>query len=468
MGDRNENSRERGQETDLIQFPARAIFDTREVPALVAGNKSEINLSDKDKCLAIIRAHCADPSVIEEDGSNVFIWAAEISSDRRDYYETVMDPETSLKNYVEDAIEGVSFMNSHSTWELPSGRSFAGALVSDQEGVTKVYAAFYTIADLNLSGLSTNDLMRGIRAGIVKDVSIGFKRGENFKAQCSICGLDQWSDWDCIHWPGVVYDVFNDDKKTTHEERCFVTLIDARLREVSGVYDGATPRAMVDKAISFAERGLIKESMFDTVERTLRMKLPHGTKFLDERNDSDESNTDRKGDDDMANDGDKNAPKVHDALLRMSRSLNLFPENNEPGSTEEITSKVSSEITRLRAIESSHDKYIKAERESALKEGVRALGEGFDEDRYKGILEKCDLDEVRGFREEWSKIADDKLKGGRRSVDDPDAEGDAEGDGDADAEGSGEASEDKSKKGAEDDETVERSLREFGPETSFR
>src|SRR5436190_8012432 len=150
------NEREQAQGTDLIEFPARAIFDTRQVPMLVGPDNADVSLDAKAKCLDIIRSHCADPTIIKDDGSNVYMWAAEISSDREDYYKTRMDPETSLKNYVEDAIDGTAFLNSHNLYELPSGRSFAGALITDTEGVTKVYAAFYTISDLKLTDLSTD------------------------------------------------------------------------------------------------------------------------------------------------------------------------------------------------------------------------------------------------------------------------------------------------------------------------
>jgi hypothetical protein len=76
-------------------------------------------------------------------------------------------------------------------------------------------------------------------------VSVGFGRGSDSKYRCSICGSNLM-DWEsCRHVPGAKYD----------NGRAYAWVEGFRGREASLVYKGATPKAMIDKAIRMAADG---------------------------------------------------------------------------------------------------------------------------------------------------------------------------------------------------------------------
>ena len=194
-----------------------------------------------------------------EQGDDVsddrYEFQAEISNDLLDSYYTTMHI-TTLRNFREDAKQGVAFLEGHMPTRMNYGRTF-NARLNKAEDRQRVLADIYTIRDINFGGHmsfpSTNDFIRAVETDLVSDVSVGFYGGI---WRCDLCGMDvfDWSDWEnmCRHWPGETYE--EDDVKVV----ATATIEDARLSEVSVVYDGATPEAQITKkARSMFERGLI-------------------------------------------------------------------------------------------------------------------------------------------------------------------------------------------------------------------
>ncbi len=229
-----------------------------------------------DALLARARKRAPDPAIFDERPP--FFWSAEISSTRLDAYFTRMSAKTSLPNYAEDAERGVSFQNSHDWRQLGFGQSLAGRFVGPGgNGIARTEADFYTIPGLRLNNVSTDDFIGGVRAGIIKDVSIGFSGGQFI---CSICSRDMLSDWSCPHIPGFRYDpdMPDDWMPLAYDDPAGVvataTVENARLAEVSAVYDGATPGAAIQKAIQAAEQGRLSEPQQRLLEQRYRIKLP--------------------------------------------------------------------------------------------------------------------------------------------------------------------------------------------------
>lgn len=199
-----------------------------------------------------------------------YFWTAEISSNRLDAYYTRMSPATTLRNFASDATEGVSFQNSHGTQALGFGRSLRGQyLAAGADGVARVEADFYTVPGLRLNTVSTDDLINGIRSGLIKDVSVGFFGG---RFVCTICGRDVMRDWDCPHIPGLTYDA--ESAASSTGTLATATVEDAHLAEVSAVYDGATPGAAILKAVREADAGRIRPQAVRLLEQRYRMRLP--------------------------------------------------------------------------------------------------------------------------------------------------------------------------------------------------
>lgn len=190
----------------------------------------------------------------------LFMFTAAASTGQVDTYNTRMLP-SSLKNYAADAQRGLSLQNSHRTDELPLGRTFDGRYVGTQgNGQNRAEFDIFMPHGLTLNSVATDDVIRGIRLGVIRDVSVGFYGGS---VRCSICGKDMMTDlWSllfgggysddesvdpdvpCWHMPGLEYASRNKRGDPTGEREVAVGEIDdAHCAELSLVFDGATPGA---------------------------------------------------------------------------------------------------------------------------------------------------------------------------------------------------------------------------------
>lgn len=231
--------------------------------------------------MKLARKAAPDPSIFEQEGRAPYFSAAEISSGRVDAYFTRM-AKSSLKNYAKDADRGVAVLPGHDHHALPYGYSLRGQYfepsATDPES-GRVVAHAYMIPGLNLSGLNTADVIDGIKAGIIRDVSIGFYGGEYI---CNICGMDMLRSWDCWHWPGMEYAIGDDGydpatgKKNPKAETklCIADVENAGLSEFSHVYDGATPNAMILRAQFAITEKLIKPDVVAVLEQRYRHRFP--------------------------------------------------------------------------------------------------------------------------------------------------------------------------------------------------
>jgi hypothetical protein len=375
--------------------------------------------------------HLFDPAVITE--RQPFFWPTEISSSRLDSYDTRMDPETTLPNYAEDAAAGVSFCDSHNHMEQAFGRSFAGLLVNsgnqatapggeDPENPPTVYAAWYTFPGLKLNRVNTDDLIFGIRSGLVKDISVGFKPDKGFMYRCSVCGENLWS-WDCSHIPGDTTSVVvNESTGQTEERYVFSWVVNARLSEGSGVYDGATPRCMILKATREARIGRIPERALRMVESMARIQLPRKRALLPGKTTyKDEERTmpeDKEKEQEFARAmGDQRSLK---ALLQQVRGLLTIAkvEVEEDATPEQLFRCLKDHNTALTERAERGDKMFEVLVNQALDEGERAQSDKFDKDKWKNRLNKMDPEDVEEMRSGWKEKGDEILgQGGRKTRD---------------------------------------------------
>lgn len=232
---------------------------------------------DRTACLSLINAlqpEGAEP-LGDEDVLIHFLEAAN-SNFVGDRFLFIGD--STLQNIATGGADGVSFMNSHRTGglsepaELPFGQSFCGSYEQgiDQSGNPQQRATVgvFMLRDLHPTGAngpSTDELDRMMRGGMVKDVSVGLLGGEQV---CDICGhglfergqdAEGYSVYLCPHVPGTHRAMTQEqiDAQVQRDARnasgyATYTLHDARLLEVSAVYDGAVPGAGVKKALSVA------------------------------------------------------------------------------------------------------------------------------------------------------------------------------------------------------------------------
>ena len=81
--------------------------------------------------------------------------------------------------------------------------------------------------------------------------------------------------------------------------------------------------------------------------------------------------------------------------------------------TEELTDRLRTLVTEAAAGRQYRADLL----DEAIKARVQAFGRGAEEERYRALLERLPLEDVRGFRDEWRSIASGRLPVGRRSDD---------------------------------------------------
>lgn len=362
--------------------------------------------------LAIAREkHAFDADALEDP----FFWTAEISSDLVDSHHSHMLPST-LENFRRDAEAGVSFLPGHRHYELPFGRSLAASIESatDPER-TRVLADFYTLPGLNLNGISTNDLITGIRSGILKDVSVGFHGGNLL---CDVCNRDYFGG-ECYHIAGWKYEVKGDDGVVRIVTATYA-IDGARLSEVSSVFDGSTPKAEIIKAEREAAEGRMRPDAIRLFEQQYRVRLPVPAKQF-------------RG---VAPQEDKRAMN-YEQIVNQIREVLSVPTD---GDVVEVATRLSADAENVKTIAVERDtlkaKVAEAEQRiaklepqaadgaqyrsdlvaEALAEGVRAQGKDFDADTYKAILESAPLATIKRMRDDWQRIGNAKFPGGRTTT----------------------------------------------------
>lgn len=404
---------------------------------------------DIEHLTRLVEKKVFDPQVLE--GRELFFFPAEISSDRIDAYFTRM-AESSLRQYAREAEEGRSFQNSHRWYELGFGRTLTGELESDEAtGTKRVVSWIYTLSGMKLNDLSTDDLITGIRAGLIQDVSIGFYGGE---FRCAICGRDMLWDWDCMHVPGLKYQ--RADK--TGEDLAFAWVENAHLAEVSAVYDGATPGAAILKAQREAEEGRLTERGRQLIEARYRVALPlqrvqvasselrvaggidgggSPKTIAGAQAPATQDKKERVGmsiRDQVVWNGDEGAlnrsalegllathegweveqKRLQDALAAAQAEAARIQELEQRAtSAEAARAQAQAEIDQLRPMARDGEQYRQDLVAQALAEGVRALGEHFDAGTYQGLLQGASLDVIKRMRDDWQRQADAVFGGGR-------------------------------------------------------
>jgi hypothetical protein len=364
--------------------------------------------------------HAIDPGILAE--RSPFFWSAEISSDVVDAYYTHMMMNT-LTNFMNDAKAGVSFLPGHKHYELPFGRSLDAMLENVAEPPrTRCVADFYTVPGLKLNDVTTDDLISGIRSGLLKEVSVGFYGG---RLLCDICGRDFW-DWDCPHVPGVQYEIKQDNVVSVKMATFGVD--NAHLAEVSAVYDGATPRAEILKAEREAAEGRLRPEAVALLEQRYRMKLPPAKRSF--------AGVETK---------ERSTMTLEELLQGIREALGVATDEVDVLGVVQSTGE---ELARLHTVEQSFEaaqKRMKAlegdlqaaqERVKALEpeaadgrqyrsdlisealaEGVRAYGEKFAQATYETMLRAAPLDVIKQMKADWATVGDQRFAGGRQSTD---------------------------------------------------
>lgn len=413
----------------IFTHPAR-VLDTHRAAA-----DADWRIAD-DALLKLARKVATDPSIFDVEGRAPYFWPAEISSGRLDSYYTQMAV-SSLKNYAKDSDRGVAILPGHDHRTLPYGYSLRGQYFAPAAGdkeSARVVAHSYTVPGLVLAGVNTTDVIDGMRAGLIRDVSIGFHGGAYI---CSICGRDMMADWDCPHWPGMMYaPVEGYDPKTGKPQKatddkvlCTATIEDAGLSEISHVYDGATPGAMVLRAQFGVAESLIPREVAQLLEQRYRVRLPGvarsfaavevqrdaasrkaGDTMPPEVTETTPTNTERAAPTTPAP-----TPQV-EHLARVRSVLDTAQIATDRTTVEERVQFMVDEIRRLTPLADDGTKLRTKLIADALTEGTRAFGEDFNAESERADLTLLTVDAIRRRLESYQRIAEKTIPAGGRNT----------------------------------------------------
>lgn len=340
-------------------------------------------------------------SHVQLSAEDVFVYQGIISSDAMDSYYTKMDAETSLRNYANDLKAGTPLMTYHETSQSPIGRSFDSSIDVKEDGKTVVRGLFYIVRHTKINGESTDDLIRQIETGTLTEMSVGFG-GINLWYKSSYDGKDIYES---RYYPG---------DKDENGNLVYYYIMDATLREVSLVYKGACPDAVVERIrndlpnMEDAERQIQKyETRFN-----VRIDMPKQRSKEGKRMNIEEiTRAVEKGD--LQRGELLKALKV-DAITDGQRSI--LKELGDDASIETVRSlKEKAEIGK-RAFEEKLDELVKAR---------VAIGQEFDQEKYKEQMRSMDIDFIEDQTRLFEDIKKAEFKPGRQTQKQKDEEGKA-------------------------------------------
>ena len=398
---------------------------------------------------------------------DAFFFEAEISSTVLDAYYTHMGDST-LRNFARDADNGVALLDSHDGYKLGVGYSLSGRY-EEEDSAGRVIVSFFIVPGLRFGGnhsfASSDDYIRAIRSGVVRDVSVGFHGG---RWVCDLCKQPYFGQGStCNHVAGWEYELERDGR--LKRERCTVAILDANLSEVSLVYDGATPGAMILKAAQEAEAGRLSPAMVRQLERQYRVRLPQPKQpsagfrvttrgaditevLLDVINDRPATGGTPaghgQGDDMNKEDVEvqidveeaKGQAENNEARATIEAVRTAMAETRAPAGitldtavrwlgaqlteTNRQLEESRAEVARLQPLADQGRAYREELINRAVAEGVRALGEKFPEETYRAMLANAPLEHVRQVKETFAVQAAVRFPGGRQTQDAPDGDED--------------------------------------------
>ena len=365
------------------------------------------------------------PAGLPED---VFVREMEISSTRLDSYFTHMMAST-LQNFARDAQEGRSFLDSHDGGKLGLGYTFGGELAIEGDNALAV-ANFYTVPGIRFGGqhsfASTDDFIKAVEARIVRDVSVGFHGG---RWVCDICGGDYFRYSQCNHFAGVEYEQTGEDG-VTKRTLATVGIHDAHLSEVSAVFDGATPGAMIRKAQAGVRDGQLKGEALAFLEQRYRVPLlstPDNWRGVDLPKDKpgNSAGRDKSAAGGRNSLGDSTMETVELNVDAIRAALGVGMTDNPIESADNalaLMRKVAKELARLTPLADDGRAYRDDLVAQALAEGVRAQGEGFPQETYRAMLTDAPLDHIKQIRDQFAAQAAKQLPTGRQTTEEDEQE----------------------------------------------
>lgn len=357
---------------------------------------------------------------------NPFIFETESSNNSLDFYFTHM-LESTLRNFVADAADGVQFLDSHNARNLGYGRTIGGRYEEDPsqqpnfalpnpaaqlaipapETYQRAILTTFTVPGIQfgsggLTFASTDDFIRAARAGIVRDISVGLYGGSWV---CDICGGNYRSYRSCPHLAGFEYPLGEQGERLVVAT---VSIDGAHLSEHSAVYDGATPGATIRKANRLAAAGELEPKTVELFEARYKIELPRRVQSsgVDLKKDGRQKAAEPK------RGGNMDLEQLIESIRGIVQEVR--EPNGEP--LDEAVRWLVDEVARLTPLADDGRAYRNDLVTEALAEGVRAMGENFAQETYEATLRGASIETIKRMRDDWRAIGDANFPSGRQTV----------------------------------------------------
>ncbi|BBM18342.1 hypothetical protein G15_2007 [Enterococcus avium] len=358
-----------------------------------------------DEILSKINRHTRRSFGVDE----LFVFEGVISDDSLDSFKTRMDPVTTLKNYAADLTKGVSLLDGHNTEKEPFGRSF-DSHIRNKDDLTQVVAQFYILRDSNSNGRSTNDIIKNIEGGIIRDMSVGFMAG----IDDYICSIDGKPMTMSPYFPG---------DRTEDGQEAFYWVKNGHLREVSTVYKGSNSNAYIEKARQMIDEGKMDENRIAVLQEGL------GTRFdeLDKPFFNALKNN-KRGVENFKMKISDVKKAIEDGEITLAALKNLVNQlDKENGGDDEekqkqgrmVRSVFGDNVTedKLKALKNEAKngrKYKEDLVENVVNARVAVQGDDFNAENYKKMLERADIEFIKEELTSYERMKAGKYTGGRQ------------------------------------------------------
>jgi hypothetical protein len=355
--------------------------------------------------LDAINRHTLEPVSAED----IFTFSGVCSNDRLDSYFTRMDPVTTLRNYAADLNNGVSLLGNYNIYTAPFGRSYGGQLIQDNTDHTNaVRGDWYILKGVKINGESTDDTIKAIKAGITRDMSVGFS-DESYR--CGSCGRDLW-DWECPHIPGL---------EDEQGRMSFAWIENARLREVSTVYKGSTPGAYIDKARAYVQQGQLEENKIARLEQRFQTRFERkdgAAFFMPKREDNKNMNLIEQ----IRTALQKNEIEKSRVYEILQSEGDKYRQPDDIALRNELGEQATIEGVKQLKVEAEQGRLYAADLvDQAVASRTRAQGDVFNAESYKNMLVRAaDLDYIKDEIKAYEEMAEQRFTPGRQTnPDDP-------------------------------------------------
>ncbi|HNX02197.1 MAG TPA: hypothetical protein PKM71_00820 [Candidatus Cloacimonas sp.] len=346
---------------------------------------------------------------IKLTAEDVFIFEAELSNSNIDYYYTRMTIE-SLQNYADKINrQGIPLMVHHIEELFPMGRIFKGDVIRDDSGVNRLKIRSYIVRGDSNEIISGDVVIRKIETGVQKDMSIGFIAGGY---TCSICGGAMVPGWfsravgvECEHVIGATYD----------GQTAYAWVEDGDVIEGTLCYTGATPEAIIDKALNLFKSGKLSSAQVNSLNKNLRANIK-----IEQNNKGEEKEM-------KAKEILKNFLAVEGISDTVKNSIGEEVEKlQDEDGAEKALEVLGNAVKTLEAENIAKeerakigDQYKADLIESTLAEGVRAMGKGFDKETMQNFFESATIDVIKAHKAQYNTIVE-KLFGKKNNEVDKD------------------------------------------------